>query len=122
MSKEHTPTPWVAIWNEYIIPAGHVDRRIGGSTNKAEDMEHFAHVVCRIDRNSNRFSAEHANSNAAFIVKAVNSHERLCTLASALLRSIEWAKDNEDSPKSSLSHFVNLEEECIAVLAEAGAK
>ena len=84
---KHTATPW-ASWNDHvIIPADHMGRKIGGSTNKKENREDFAHEICRIGRNSNHFSADEASANCEFIVRVVNSHDQLVDALKALIKA-----------------------------------
>jgi hypothetical protein len=40
-----SPGPWGTAFDRYIIPASHLGRRIGGSTNPHDDFENFAHVI-----------------------------------------------------------------------------
>lgn len=91
--NKHTSTPWSS-WNDHvIIPAAHAGRKIGGSTNNKEDREDFAHEICRISRNSNHYTADEASANAAFIVKACNSHDALVEALKLAKIGIECAAE-----------------------------
>ena len=93
---KHTPTPWSEVWAQYIIPANHQDRKIGGSTNSKQDREEFAHVICKMERNRNHFTADEATANAEFIVRACNSHNQLVESVKALLGCMSLAGWEDD--------------------------
>jgi len=96
MNVTHTPLPWHDLYGQYVIPVSHINRRIGGSTNKQHDRDEFAHVICKIERNSNRFSADEASANAALIVKAVNAHDSLLASLKALYGVLDAFGDMPD--------------------------
>ncbi|HEX8610212.1 MAG TPA: hypothetical protein VF800_02905 [Telluria sp.] len=46
LAEAATPGPWIAKFERWVIPAGHADRNIGGSTNPMRDFEDYAHQIC----------------------------------------------------------------------------
>jgi hypothetical protein len=84
-NTKHTPLPWIAVGSYWIIPATHQERAIGGSTNAKDHVEKFAHVIATVEQDEKRFTHEQVEANAAFIVRAVNSHEQLVTALHQIL-------------------------------------
>lgn len=75
MTTSHTPTPWIAKFDEVI---GANDRSV---------------AVCGVELNENAID----QANAAFIVKAVNAHE---ALVAALERASNWFERDMTLPRS----------------------
>lgn len=74
---KHTATPWMEVRGRWVIPAAHAERKIGGSTDKAKDRDYYAACICITGDNPNRFAEGEPEANAAFIVRACNSHDKL---------------------------------------------
>lgn len=103
MDTKHTPTPWYASTQ----PEGHFDIMDGPNLNTAT-------VLCTRFEFSERKDEMHAN--AAFIVRACNSHEQLVAAlqeAIEIIQAIDQA-DNTCSKRIDVSEF-------RAALTAAGA-
>ncbi len=57
MSGAHTEGPLAAV-DQWIIPAAHTDRKIGGSTDKAKDFATYAHIIATVQ---SKYHDEKAN-------------------------------------------------------------
>lgn len=78
MSAEHTPTPWsVASKDRAII------REVPGMADG------YDHYMVGVLSSHSVVSHEEAKANAAFIVEAVNNHDRLTAEVSALRKALE---------------------------------
>ena len=86
-TAKHTPTPWIAKLGEYNFTGPENGRAIMDSTNGIR--------ICDVDskanqkRNDYKCADPERDANAAFIVKAVNSHEALVEACQEALKIIE---------------------------------
>jgi hypothetical protein len=72
----HTPTPWAVAWDGSIVPGSHVNRALGFSIDDNMGRNHYAQEIVPV-LDDDRFGRGTARANAAFIVKACNSHGEL---------------------------------------------
>lgn len=68
-----TPGPWTVRMGEYVVPAGHEKRPIGGSSDPVVDRDRYAQYVCRIPPSHRHRSDTEQRANAELIVAAVNA-------------------------------------------------
>jgi len=92
--SEHTPTPWE-------VATGHPSR--GLFVLGPPDEHGYAPQICEVDK------TEDMEANAAFIVRAVNSHEALV----AALEAVEWGSEDNSCllcfRKSNEGHMADCE-------------
>lgn len=95
----HTPTPWAVFpgfGSEYVVPASHLGRSMGGASDPDQDARRYAHPICRMPRPGSRYAQATIEANAALIVRAVNVHEDLTDALAALLEDVLAINGNEE--------------------------
>lgn len=97
MSK-HTPGPWLI-----------VDRTVYALTDDGKRNRFYAAVQDPFT------SFDELEANARLISAAPELLEAL----EGVMRMIKWAKENDDSPKSALSHFISSEPVFAVAIAKA---
>jgi len=80
-----TARPWAVHphFPEYIVPADHINRPMGGSVDEDFDRDHYANIIAEaraygeFDKFAHHSSKVDARLTAALIVRAVNLHDEL---------------------------------------------
>ena len=70
-----TPRPWAVSYSGDIIPAEHLDRKIGGSADRQRDRDYYAHIILRAPDDPH--GRGDAAAHVALAVRAVNVHDGL---------------------------------------------
>lgn len=100
MTQGHTPGPWrlTAVKRNLDTKYYHVN---------SYAREDFTPLICTVDfgaqKMSDKASKEINEANAAFIVKAVNSHYELLAIAKALVSNF----DNPNIPAGFIPNLIN---------------
>lgn len=58
---EHTPGPWIAR-GEWIVPAEHKDRSIGGSIYPKDDRDNYARVIATLSEDRHKRGSIEGNA------------------------------------------------------------
>ena len=107
MSK-HTPGPWMLRKWKSKVGAHAVD------ATDPSDGKNFG--VCDVwGINNDKVLCDISEANARLIADA----PELLAALQQISRMVKWAKENQDSPKSSLSHFISFETIINAAIAKA---
>ena len=115
-NKKHTPTPWISAQDSLT---DNISLRTKEGRHVA-DLTTTQHIQLVTDTREERVARwTEVQSNAAFIVRAVNHHENLLRAAKEALANAEsWIHDQLDGT-SSLNSQLEALEDVRAAIAKA---
>ena len=98
LAKAATPGPWCVKYGEWIIPAAHADRGIGGADDPVIDREQYAQYFCHIPKEHRHRSVYEQDALRGYIAAcSPDTVLRLVRAARALVDLVECEYEQPDT-------------------------
>jgi len=129
LAKAATPGPWCVKYGEWIIPAAHADRGIGGADDPVIDREKYAQYFCHIPKEHRHRSVYEQDALRGYIaacspdtvlrlVRAARALVAVLTTETGAEWELAWAEAKatvEYTGKSIPEHITELRAEVAAL-------